>query len=232
MKKRAAKPDYGIDAPYVLTAITAAGFTCLVFAIAAPRLRFLYSPCISLLATSAVWLYGSKVGKLKLREKLVNRVSWLGDEQVLDAGCGSGLLLIAAAKRLNTGKATGADIWRSEDLANNSRETTLKNAETEGVQDRITLDDTDIGKLPYADCTFDAILSLNVIHNIDKRGDRATALRELSRVLKPGGTMILCDFRNVSEYTIELRSQGITGVRKEFIGWVGFFPMFAAVVQS
>jgi arsenite methyltransferase len=203
-----------------------------VLAIAVHSLRFLYSPCISLLATSAVWLYGSKIGKLKLREKLVNRISWRSDEQVLDAGCGSGLLLIAAAKRLTTGRATGADIWRSEDLANNSRETTLRNAEAEGVQDKITLDDANICSLPYAGQSFDAILSLNVIHNIDKREDRATALRELARVRKPGGTMVLCDFRNVQEYTSELQSQGITGVRKEFIGWVGFFPMYAAVVQS
>jgi ubiquinone/menaquinone biosynthesis C-methylase UbiE len=76
------------------------------------------------------------------------------------------------------------------------------------------------------------ILSLNVIHNIDKRSERASALRELARVLKPGGAMILCDFRNIAEYTAELQSHGITGAHKEFMGWVGFFPMFAVVVQG
>ena len=34
-----------------------------------------------------------------------------GDEKVLDVGCGRGLLLIGAAKRLKSGKATGIDVW-------------------------------------------------------------------------------------------------------------------------
>jgi hypothetical protein len=37
-------------------------------------------------------LWGSKVGKLRLRDKVLNALRWRGDETVLDVGCGHGLL--------------------------------------------------------------------------------------------------------------------------------------------
>src|SRR5262245_23242593 len=59
-----------------------------------------------------VWmLWDSKIGKIRSRESLLQRITWTGQERVLDVGCGRGLMLIGAAKRLTTGKATGIDIW-------------------------------------------------------------------------------------------------------------------------
>jgi cyclopropane fatty-acyl-phospholipid synthase-like methyltransferase len=46
-------------------------------------------------------------------------VPWKGDEAVRDVGCGHGLMLVGAARRLTTGKATGIDIWQAEDLTGN-----------------------------------------------------------------------------------------------------------------
>jgi cyclopropane fatty-acyl-phospholipid synthase-like methyltransferase len=53
---------------------------------------------------------------------LLDRIEWTGQEEVLDVGCGRGLMLIGAAKRLTTGKATGIDIWQAEDLSGNRPE--------------------------------------------------------------------------------------------------------------
>jgi len=70
-----------------------------------------------------IWMvWSSKLGKIKTREGLLSHISWAGDEQVLDIGCGRGLMLVGAAKRLTTGKAIGIDKWQEEDLANNCRE--------------------------------------------------------------------------------------------------------------
>src|SRR6188474_3373043 len=90
------RADYGIDAPDVIRNLAAGGLICLMIGLASSSLRWMLSPAISLLATAAVWLYSSKVGKLHLREKLMDTLDWNGSENVLDVGCGSGLLLIAA----------------------------------------------------------------------------------------------------------------------------------------
>jgi len=38
------------------------------------------------------------VGKVRERERLLDTLTWRGDEQVLDLGCGRGLMLIGAAR--------------------------------------------------------------------------------------------------------------------------------------
>ncbi|MBA0085829.1 MAG: 50S ribosomal protein L11 methyltransferase, partial [Acidobacteria bacterium Pan2503] len=56
-------------------------------------------------------LFYSKVGKLALRERLLDKIPWRGDESVLDVGCGRGLLAVGAAKRVSSGTVTGVDVW-------------------------------------------------------------------------------------------------------------------------
>ena len=58
----------------------------------------------------------SKFMKFRHRDNMLGMVNWRGDERVLDVGTGAGLLLIGAAKKLNTGKATGVDVWSTVDL--------------------------------------------------------------------------------------------------------------------
>ena len=75
--------------------------------------------------------------KFRHRDKMLDMVKWRCDECVLDVGCGAGLVLIGAAKRLTTGKATGIDVWSLVDLSGNARERTLRNVELEGVKERV-----------------------------------------------------------------------------------------------
>ena len=72
-------------------------------------------------------------------------------------GCGCGLMLISAAKRLKTGKAVGVDIWDSRDQAGNGPENTFKNAQLEGVAERIEIQDSDARQLPFEENTFDVV---------------------------------------------------------------------------
>jgi len=222
-------PDYGIDAPYVIRNLAVGGLICLIVALGSSSLRWLYSPAISLLATAAVWLYCSKIGKLRLRDQLIDTLRWNGNETVLDVGCGSGLLLIAAAKRLKDGMAAGMDIWRKEDLSGNRRETALENAGIEGVAARVSVEEGDARQLPFGDATFDVVVSLNVLHNIAKREEREQALVEIVRVLKPGGRFLIGDFRNVGEYVRILHANRITDARRKLVGWTLLIPAFAAV---
>jgi len=129
------------------------------------------------------------VGKLRLRDRVIAAIRWRGDERVLDVGCGHGLMLIGAARRLSTGKAVGIDIWQQEDQAGNSMASTQMNARIEGVEGRVELRDGDARKIPFADGTFDVVLSSWALHNIYDAPGRETALREIARILKPGGTV-------------------------------------------
>ena len=52
----------------------------------------------------SIMTWSSKVGKLRERERLMDALGLRGDETVLDVGCGRGLLLNAAARRLTTMK--------------------------------------------------------------------------------------------------------------------------------
>ena len=139
-------------------------------------------------------------GKFRHRDRMLNIYNWKGDEQVLDIGTGKGLLMIGAAKRLTTGKATGIDIWNEQDLSGNKIENALKNAAIEGVENKIEVKNENVMLMSFADNSFDVIVSNLCLHNIYNKDDRETACKEIARVLKKGGTTIISDFRHVKNY--------------------------------
>src|SRR5262249_55583574 len=106
-------------------------------------------------ATGAYMLWSSKVAKLKLRDRLLDSLQLKGDEKVLDVGCGRGLMLIGAAKRLKSGKATGIDLWNAHDLSGNNPDATKQNAKIEGVADKVRIENGDARHLVYPDKNYD-----------------------------------------------------------------------------
>ncbi len=216
-----AKPNYGIDAPGVvrnMALISAAGFLggtlwrTLHVHPPAPAAAF-FSVGVWFGITALAMLASSLWGKFRVRDKLLETIPWRGDERVLDVGCGHGLMLIGAAKRLTTGRAIGIDIWQHEDQANNNPDDTRANAELEGVTDRVEVRDGDARNIPFEDASFDVILSSLVIHNIYDRAERQKALSEILRVTKPGGHIGIIDIRHGSQYVKYFVSQGLTVVR-------------------
>jgi ubiquinone/menaquinone biosynthesis C-methylase UbiE len=143
-------------------------------------------------------------GKLRVWERELDRLGLRGDEYLLDLGCGRGAVLVAAARRLPRGRAVGVDLWRSRDQSGNDPETTRRNALAAGVADRIELRTADMIDLPFADGTFDVVTSALAIHNIATADGRRRAVAEAMRVLRPGGRLLLADFRHTSEYRDEL----------------------------
>jgi ubiquinone/menaquinone biosynthesis C-methylase UbiE len=234
MATHARTPDYGIDAPKVIRNLVIAAIIAFLIALASlvgflPKqfvlhptpstdLRF---PLVPLglwpglgFACSAGFMYfGSKFGKVAERDKLLNRIQWRGDERVLDVGCGRGLVLVGAARRLDKGSAVGIDIWQEEDLSGNRAEVPLRNAEIEGVADRVSVRTADMRRLPFEDCSFDVVTSRAAIHNLYSRADRAIAVREIARVLRPGGRAVIVDIRHLQEYARVFAEHGCPEVR-------------------
>jgi len=139
------KPDYGLDAPQVVRRLLLAGAAGVIGGLLLAMFAGHRSLWLSILvgtgigggicwiATATLMLFGSRVLKVRLRERLLDAIPWRGDEQVLDVGCGRGLMLIGAAKRLTNGLAVGVDLWRAEDQSGNSPETTRANALAEAT---------------------------------------------------------------------------------------------------
>src|SRR5204863_1576997 len=99
--------------------------------------RPLISAGLSCGAMGLWMIYDSKIGKVREREYYLDRLTWRGDERVLDVGCGLGLFLIGAAKRLTTGRAVGIDLWQAEDLSGNTPDGTRNNAKIEGQAEKV-----------------------------------------------------------------------------------------------
>src|SRR3546814_20003945 len=72
--------------------------------------------------TACVVLWGSKIGKVRLRDKVMATLPLRRGERVLAVGCGHGLMLGGDAQRLLRGRVVGIDIWRGTDQGRTSRE--------------------------------------------------------------------------------------------------------------
>jgi arsenite methyltransferase len=229
--------DYGIDAPNVirnmLVAALAAAAVGSFLALQEGRLhRFGFTFLITaawFTLVALLMLWSSLFGKFGTRDKLFGAIPWRGDEQVLDAGCGHGMMLIGAAHRLTTGRAIGVDIWSQVDQAENSADATRRNAKTEGVADRIEIRDADIRQLPFDDGSFDVVLSSLVIHNISPARERERALAEIARVLKHRGYFAVIDIsRNYGPW---LRANGFS-IQKKWMNLLFALPTRAILARK
>lgn len=232
-------PDYGIDAPravavlFLLSAAALAlsallyGLGLLAFLVVQLAVISLVFVAIDLVIVALAMLWYSRRGKMHQRDRLLNAIPWRGDERVLDIGCGRGLLLIGAAQRLTTGKAVGVDIWSNVDLSDNRAEATRENARRAGVAERVEITDSDAQRLPFADASFDVIISSLVLHNIPSEQGRQQAVREIGRVLKPDGCVALLDLRHTNDYVRVLRGCGLRDCGRSSVGFflTWLFPL-------
>jgi SAM-dependent methyltransferase len=217
--------DYGYDAPYALLTFAALGGAALLAAIASwstgrghlAAMLALYGAFFLLNALS--FFHTTRRGKLQVWEEILDGLRLRGDERVLDMGCGRGAVLTAVARRLKSGRVTGIDLWSTHDQSGNSRDVTMRNASLEGVQDRIDVETGDMRAMPFADRSFDLVVSSLAIHNIRSNEARAEAIAEAWRVLKPGGRLAIADIRVTSRYAAALRKLGATDVSRRRLGW-------------
>jgi arsenite methyltransferase len=155
--------------------------------------------------------------RLEARDRLLDQIPWQGTETVLDVGCGNGILILGAAKRLTTGKGIGIDAW-TEGSGDQRLEAFLENAKIEGVADRVSLQNEDVRQLPYDNESFDVIVSGLTMHHLGFDTDKA--MSEMARVLKPGGWMAIYDEPSTVFYCAKLMRQFGLQIEKKTVDMV------------
>ncbi len=189
---------------------------------------------IMLLGSAAIYLHTTLRGKFRAWSELLDGLGLQGNERVLDLGCGRGAVLIAAARRLPRGSAVGIDLWRSVDQSGNTAEATRRNAEAEGVADRVELHTGDMTALPFPNGSFDVVLSSLAIHNIKSPQARQTAIDEAARVVRPGGRLLIVDILHAADYAGRLSQLSLRDVTQRPLGWRFWYggPWMAARLVS
>ena len=220
----AKRENYGIDAPGVVRNFAVISVVLLSIVLyfhfhASPEWLAPFLPTMRatglICAGMMLWMISSSLWlKQIVMRRLLDEHPWRGDEQVLDVGCGRGLVAIGAARRLGPGgKVHGLDLWQARDLSDNSPGSATANAEAAGVADRLVIDTGDMRAMPYADGQFDVIASMTAIHNIEDKPGRTQAIAEIWRVTKPGGQILIYDIRHAGAYADQLKALGAADVR-------------------
>lgn len=207
-------PD-GLDAPGVVRNLLLAAAMCGLLALLDPwpampvHIHGMVWPTCSF-SLGALWMiHYSARGKRRLARRWLDLLDWRGDETVLDAGCGQGLLSREAARRVPQGRVTGVNIWSAEDLSSNTPERLQLCAQAEGWADLMAIHTADMRHLPFADGCFSRIVSSAAIHNLPQTEDRRQALDEIVRVLAADGQIMIHDIRHLGFYARQLRRHGL-----------------------
>jgi ubiquinone/menaquinone biosynthesis C-methylase UbiE len=127
----------------------------------------------------------------KLRQRTINLACIQPGEQVLDVGCGTGTLAMEAARRVGrAGRVAGVDPGTQQ----------IARARAKAAR-RIAPIEFQIGvieQLPFPDQTFDVVFSTLMMHHLPTPLKRQ-GLAEIARVLKPGGRLVIADFKHKQE---------------------------------
>jgi len=118
-----------------------------------------------------------------------------GRGRVLDLGAGTGRSSIMVLTERPSATLVASDLFGSSFAqhfgpGDRPQDRLLANLKASGVAERATIETADMLKLPFADRSFDAIVSAYAMDHLGRNGAR-TALAEAHRVLKPGGDFLL-----------------------------------------
>lgn len=238
---------YGIDDPRSIIELMIAGTLSIIIGLDVAvytrndpilarvgLLGLVAGPAVGLLvlAVAAALYRSSQKGKVAEMSKLIADLPWGGDEVVLDLGCGRGLGMVLAAKRLEAGYSVGVDVWQKSHLTGNDPSSIWANAAHEGVQDRVAPVKADTVGLPLTDSSVDVILSALSLHRLVRKKDRVLAFKEIARVLKQGGRVGIIDTGYGGEYSKALLEVGLSDISVRRIRFSSFPPFQVVLARK
>lgn len=134
-----------------------------------------------------VLLWLTSLGRERaFREKILGLAQLRAGESVLDVGCGTGTLAIAAKQHVGPSRAVYGIDASPEMIARAS-----KKARKAGVE--VIFKNGLAEALPFPDVRFDVVLTTIMLHHLPRKARQQCAC-EMRRVLKPGGRVLAVDF--------------------------------------
>lgn len=107
---------------------------------------------------------------------------------ILDAGCGSGRTSIAVSKIMKNGHIIAVDRFDADYITDGGKKLIERNLKIAKITDRVDIESQDITAMTFEEGTFDAAVSSYVMDHLD---DKRKGLKEINRVLKKDGRMLL-----------------------------------------
>lgn len=114
------------------------------------------------------------------------------NDLILDAGCGSGRTTIALSKVMKNSRIVAFDRFDSDYIDNGGIDLIQKNIEITGLSDKVEIVKGDITEMKFINNYFDSAISTYMMDHLGKH--KLEGLREIRRVLKPGGKFLLVVF--------------------------------------
>jgi SAM-dependent methyltransferase len=238
--------DYGLRVPRGTRIATGTGGTLAGIGGTACALHFTHAPivfpyrlAVALVAAGAIGLAGAlslalsnTVGPRFQRRALVSAARLQGDETALDLGAGTGFITVALAQALPGGTVHAIDIWSQSALPAPSPDIARRNAEIEGVADRVQIENGHSSAIPYPANTFDIVTDYRVLQSARRRVARAHTVREIARVLKPGGRAVICEsLRVIRPVPALVKVEGLR-VREQRLCFTALPPLGIVIIEK
>lgn len=236
----AQKPEYGnwvtkrfISAPFVIGLAFLASTFLSLFLVIPAMLFFL----VAAFFAYARYKFSPAGGNVQSHvwELVLAHLDWNGEGQALDIGYGNGALTTKLAQKCTNARVIGIDYWGKR--WEYSKNTCERNAEIEGVSERVTFQKASAISLPFDDGHFDAVVSNFVFHEVSDAKDKREVIREALRVVKKGGKFAFQDeflfkqlYGNPDDLIAIVKSWGISKVEfvqtrdADFVPWALKLP--------